>query len=55
MGDRERAMAQLQAGYAARDPLLQYIVVESYLDALMDDPRFKEIVDGMGLPQPRRS
>jgi eukaryotic-like serine/threonine-protein kinase len=55
MGDRERAIAQLQAGYAARDPLLQYIVVESYLDALMDDPRFKEIVDGMGLPPPRRS
>ena len=54
MGDRERAIAQLQAGYAARDPLLQYIVVESYLDALMDDPRFTEIVDGMGLPQPRR-
>ena len=54
MGDRERAIAQLQAGYAARDPLLQYIVVESYLDALMDDPRFTEIVNGMGLPQPRR-
>ncbi|HEY6617597.1 MAG TPA: protein kinase, partial [Vicinamibacterales bacterium] len=54
IGDRERAIAQLQAGYAARDPLLQYIVVESYLDALMDDPRFTEIVDGMGLPQPRR-
>jgi serine/threonine protein kinase/tetratricopeptide (TPR) repeat protein len=55
IGERERAIAQLQAGYAARDPLLQYIVVESYLDALMDDPRFKKIVDGMGLPQPRRS
>ncbi len=55
IGDRERAIAQLQAGYAARDPLLQYIVVESYLDALMDDPRFVQIVDGMGLPQPRRS
>jgi hypothetical protein len=55
IGDRERAIAQLQAGYAARDPLLQYIVVESYLDDLMDDPRFKQIVDGMGLPQPRRS
>jgi serine/threonine protein kinase/tetratricopeptide (TPR) repeat protein len=55
IGDRERAIAQLQAGYAARDPLLQYIVVESYLDALMDDSRFKQIVEDMGLPQPRRS
>ena len=55
VGDRERAIAQLQAGYTARDPLLQYIAVESYLDALMDDPRFQQIVTGMGLPFPRRS
>lgn len=55
LGDRENAIASLQAGYAARDPLLQYIVVESFLDPLMDDPRFKQIVAGMGLPQPRRS
>jgi eukaryotic-like serine/threonine-protein kinase len=53
LGDRERAIAELRAAFAARDPLLQYIVVESYLDALMDDPRFKQIVAGMGLPQPR--
>jgi hypothetical protein len=53
LGDRERAIAELQAGFAARDPLLQYIVVESYLDAVMDDPRVKRIVEGMGLPQPR--
>jgi tetratricopeptide (TPR) repeat protein len=55
LGDRESALAQLEAGFKNRDPLLQYIVVESYLDEVMDDPRFKKIVDGMGLPQPRRS
>ena len=53
LGDRERAIAALQAGFAARDPLLQYIVVESYLDDVMDDARVKQIVAGMGLPQPR--
>lgn len=55
LGERERAIKHLQAGYDARDPLLQYIVVESFLDEVMDDPRFKKIVEGMGLPQPRRS
>jgi serine/threonine protein kinase/tetratricopeptide (TPR) repeat protein len=53
LGDRERAISHLQAGYKARDPLLQYIVVESFLDAVMDDARFQKIVEGMGLPQPR--
>ena len=53
LGDRERAIAELQAGFAVRDPLLQYIVVESYLDGVMDDDRVKRIVAGMGLPQPR--
>jgi len=54
LGDRERAIAHLQAGANARDPLLQYIVVESFLDGVMDDPRFQKIVEGMGLPLPRR-
>jgi serine/threonine-protein kinase len=53
--DRERAIAALQAGYAARHPQLQYIAVESYLSALMDDPRFLRVVADMGLPPPRRS
>jgi hypothetical protein len=54
MGDRDRAITSLQAGYDAHDPLLQYIVVEWFLDDVMDDSRFKKIVEGMGLPQPRR-
>ena len=47
IGERERAIAQLEAGYKARDPLLQYIVVESYLDEVMDSPRVRRIVAGM--------
>ena len=54
IGDRDRAIAQLQAGYATRDPSMQYIAVESYLDALAGDPRFQEIVTD-GLPSPRQS
>jgi tetratricopeptide (TPR) repeat protein len=47
LGDRERAIAELQAAFAARDPLLQYIVVESYLDALMDDPTGRFITSNL--------
>jgi hypothetical protein len=53
--DRERAIAALQAGYAARHPQLQYIPVESYLSALMADPRFLRVVADMGLPARLRS
>jgi TolB-like protein/predicted Ser/Thr protein kinase len=55
LGDRERALKELETGYKNREPLLQYIVVEPYLDNVIDEPRFRKIVDGMGLPQPRRS
>jgi tetratricopeptide (TPR) repeat protein len=55
LGNRARALEYLEKGFGARDPLLQYIVVESYLDSVMDDPRFQKIVAGMGLPPPRRS
>jgi TolB-like protein/tRNA A-37 threonylcarbamoyl transferase component Bud32 len=55
LDDRERALRYLEEGYKARDPLLQYIVVESFLDTVIDEPRFRAIVEGMGLPQPRRS
>ena len=53
LGDRSQAIAKLEEGYAARDPLLHYIAVESYLDGLSDDPRFQQIVAGMGLPSAR--
>ena len=57
LGNRERALEYLEMGFTARDPLLQDIVVESYLDAIMDDPAcFSEDRRGHGpaLP-PRRS
>jgi serine/threonine protein kinase/tetratricopeptide (TPR) repeat protein len=49
LGDRDRAIGRLQAGFTARDPLLQYIVVEPFLDSLKSDSRFQAIVTGMGL------
>ena len=49
-GNRERAIAELEAGYAVRHPLLQYVKVEWFLASLMDDPRVRQMVAGMGLP-----
>ena len=49
-GHRERAIAELEAGYAVRHPLLQYVRVEWFLASLMDDPRVRQMVAGMGLP-----
>ena len=49
-GKRERAIAELEAGYAVRHPLLQYVRVEWFLASLMDDPRVRQMVAGMGLP-----
>jgi tetratricopeptide (TPR) repeat protein len=48
---KERALQLLTAAYAARDPLLQYINVESHFDILKTDERFRKLVQKIGLPQ----
>jgi TolB-like protein/Tfp pilus assembly protein PilF len=52
LGENDRAIEQLQKALAARDPLLQYIPVESYLNPLKTDARFQAVVAGMK-PLPR--
>jgi len=49
LGERDRAIEQLQKAFANRDPLLQYIAVESYLDGMKNDARFRAIVAQMGM------
>jgi eukaryotic-like serine/threonine-protein kinase len=51
LNEGERAIDLLQQALDARDPLLQYMVVESHFDALRGDPRFQEIRLKMGLPR----
>jgi len=48
-GDRARALEQLETAYNAKEPLLQFIGVESFLDDLKREPRFQRILTGMGL------
>lgn len=51
LDDKERAIHLLLTAYAARDPLLQYINVESQLDALHHDRRYQDLVAKIGLPR----
>lgn len=50
VGRHDRAIKALEAGYAARDPLLQYVGVESHLDSLHRDLRFRDLMTRIGLP-----
>lgn len=52
LGENGRALEQLEKALAARDPLLQYIPVESFLNPLKNDARFHAVVAGMK-PLPR--
>ena len=50
LGRHDQAIKALDEGYAVRDPLLQYVGVESHLDALQRDLRFRELMGRIGLP-----
>jgi serine/threonine protein kinase/tetratricopeptide (TPR) repeat protein len=51
LGEREKAFAMLEKAYAARNPKLQDLKIEQGLDPLRDDPRFKDLLRRVGLPQ----
>jgi TolB-like protein len=47
LGDRDRAVDQLEKAYAARDRAMIYLDVNPRLDGLRDHPRFQELVRKM--------
>ncbi len=49
LGEHELAMASLEAGFEARDPLASYIVFMHVYDPLRDDPRFQALLRKMNL------
>jgi serine/threonine-protein kinase len=49
LGDREQAFASLQKAYESRDPQLQQLGVNAGFDSLRDDPRFQDLLRGIGL------
>jgi serine/threonine-protein kinase len=55
LGDRERALDWLEAAYEARDPFLCYAKVFPPYDRLRAEPRFKALLERMGLEHGSRS
>lgn len=51
LGENDRAIQLLQASYAAKDPLLQYILVEAHFEPIRNDPRFQDLAIKIGLPR----
>jgi tetratricopeptide (TPR) repeat protein len=51
IGDKNAAFAELEKAYQAHDWFLQRLKVDPFMDPLRDDPRFKDLIRRIGLPQ----
>jgi TolB-like protein/Tfp pilus assembly protein PilF len=49
--DRERTLDWLERAYEVRDPNIPYAGVDPGFDLVRDDPRFKDLLRRVGLPQ----
>ncbi|MGI8811112.1 MAG: protein kinase domain-containing protein [Pyrinomonadaceae bacterium] len=50
-GDRQAAFKSLDQAFAEREPQLQFVKVEPAYDSLREDPRFKDLLKRMNLPE----
>jgi len=55
LGEREQALASLEDAYRARDPHLQQLGVEPGFDPLRAEPRFRDLLQRIGLEDKARS
>ncbi|MGQ0762505.1 MAG: TPR end-of-group domain-containing protein [Acidobacteriota bacterium] len=51
LGDKDAAFAELEKAYQRRDWFLQRLKIDPFMDSLRDDPRFKDLLKRMNLPQ----
>ncbi len=51
LGEKEAAFAELEKAYQAHDWFFQRLRIDPFMDPLRDDPRFKDLVRRLGLPQ----
>ena len=50
LGQEDRAMAQIEAAFAARRDVLLKIRCNPEYERLMEIPRFREIIEAIGFP-----
>jgi hypothetical protein len=51
LGEKDAAFAELEKAYQAHDWFFQRLKVDPFMDPLRDDPRFKDLVRRLGLPE----
>jgi tetratricopeptide (TPR) repeat protein len=51
LGEKDKAFAEFEKAFEEHDYLLHRMNVEPFLDPLRDDPRFKEMLKRLNLPQ----
>jgi tetratricopeptide (TPR) repeat protein len=51
LGEKEAAFAELEKAYQAHDWFLPRIKTDPFMDPLRDDPRFKDLIRRIGLPE----
>jgi TolB-like protein/Tfp pilus assembly protein PilF len=50
LGDKDKALAELERSFEDRDCYLPRAAVDPFMDPLRDDPRFKDLMKRMNLP-----
>jgi hypothetical protein len=51
LGEKDQAFEWLEKGYQERSTRLEFLKAEPKFDPLRDDPRFKDLLRRVGLPQ----
>ena len=51
LGEKDRAFNRLEKAYAKRDFFLPTVAVNPWMDPLRSDPRFRDLLQRIGLPQ----
>jgi hypothetical protein len=51
LGEKEAAWAELEKGYRNRDWFMQRLKTDPFIEPLRSDPRFKEMLKRLNLPQ----